>query len=454
MSKDIVSVSLFSGAGGLDIASCMAGVPVISSTDFDADCIQTLKANTDFFGKTEIFEGDLHQIESDVFKKIVEKRNPDKFIVIGGAPCQPFSKAGYWVTNEVRKGINDPKLGFKNVEFDVYYRVSIENGSSVDYSNYVIIKSTGSESGGGSESVGESGSTGSGSTGSGSESESSPSQETCPHDRGWVSADTNGSLKCKLCGYVCDHKANTNTVKKTEDWESEYEKGHKHKYSVTCSVCNRATLNFEDPIEPHDYNGGKVEYASDDQHRLTCTKCGYNTLQKCDYEVKKAEYCSDSSFPDAAAKGHNATLVCKVCGHEERVTQEKHNLVNGVCTVCGWKKVTPGKVTGVKIKKSVKRQNKSFGGYWRGLTWVKKTTKAYKICKATIRFKKAKNAAFYVIEKTPKTDTTVADSWTIKTTKLTKEMWFMGNAKKATFKITPYSKEGVKGKTFKKTIKL
>ena len=346
------------------------------------------------------------------------------------------------------------KLGFKNVEFDVYYRVSIENGSSVDYSNYVIIKSTGSESGGGSESVGESGSTGSGSTGSGSESESSPSQETCPHDRGWTSADTNGSLKCTLCGFVCDHKANTNTVKKTEDWESEYEKGHKHKYSVTCSVCNHATLNFEDPIEPHDYNGGKVEYASDDQHRLTCTKCGYNTLQKCDYEVKKAEYCSDSSFPDAAAKGHNATLVCKICGHEERVTQEKHNLVNGVCTVCGWKKVTPGKVTGVKIKKSVKRQNKSFGGYWRGLTWVKKTTKAYKICKATIRFKKAKNAAFYVIEKTPKTDTTVADSWTIKTTKLTKEMWFMGNAKKATFKITPYSKEGVKGKTFKKTIKL
>ena len=27
---------------------------------------------------------------------IVKKKNPDKFIVIGGAPCQPFSKAGYW----------------------------------------------------------------------------------------------------------------------------------------------------------------------------------------------------------------------------------------------------------------------------------------------------------------------------------------------------------------------
>ena len=95
MSKNIVAVSLFSGAGGLDIASFMAGVPVISSTDYDSDCINTLKANEDYFGKTEIFEGDLHQIDSSVFSDVVKKKKPDKFIVIGGAPCQPFSKAGY-----------------------------------------------------------------------------------------------------------------------------------------------------------------------------------------------------------------------------------------------------------------------------------------------------------------------------------------------------------------------
>ena len=54
MSKNIVAVSLFSGAGGLDIASFMAGVPVISSTDFDSDCIETLKENEDYFGEAEI----------------------------------------------------------------------------------------------------------------------------------------------------------------------------------------------------------------------------------------------------------------------------------------------------------------------------------------------------------------------------------------------------------------
>ena len=114
MSENIVAVSLFSGAGGLDIASFMAGVPVISSTDFDADCIATLRANENIFGKTEIFEGDLHQIDSSVFSDIVKKKNPDKFIVIGGAPCQPFSKAGYWVGNNTRKGINDPRATLVN----------------------------------------------------------------------------------------------------------------------------------------------------------------------------------------------------------------------------------------------------------------------------------------------------------------------------------------------------
>lgn len=115
---DIVAVSLFSGAGGLDVASFLAGVPVISSTDYDSDCIETLKMN-DLYKDSQIIKGDLHQIESSVFGDIVKKRNPDKFIVIGGAPCQPFSKAGYWVGNNTRRGINDPRATL----VDEYLRV-------------------------------------------------------------------------------------------------------------------------------------------------------------------------------------------------------------------------------------------------------------------------------------------------------------------------------------------
>ena len=72
--KKIVSISLFSGAGGLDVASFLAGVPVISSTDFDSDCIKTLRMN-ELFENSEIIEGDLHQIESSVFSEILKKRS-------------------------------------------------------------------------------------------------------------------------------------------------------------------------------------------------------------------------------------------------------------------------------------------------------------------------------------------------------------------------------------------
>lgn len=117
----IVSVSLFSGAGGLDIASFLAGVPVVSSTDFERDCIETLKLNNTFHD-TEIIHGDLHKISSDVFGSIVKAKNAEKFIIIGGAPCQPFSKAGYWVGNNTRRGINDPRATL----VDEYLRVVID----------------------------------------------------------------------------------------------------------------------------------------------------------------------------------------------------------------------------------------------------------------------------------------------------------------------------------------
>ena len=118
---DIAAISLFSGAGGLDVASFLAGVPVISSTDFEKDCIETLKLN-DNFNNTEIIHGDLHQIPSSVFGNIVKQKKAKKFIVIGGAPCQPFSKAGYWVGNSTRRGINDPRATL----VDEYLRVVMD----------------------------------------------------------------------------------------------------------------------------------------------------------------------------------------------------------------------------------------------------------------------------------------------------------------------------------------
>lgn len=122
MQKKIVALSLFSGAGGLDIASELAGVPVVVSTDFDSDCCNTLRSNSEYLSCTTVLEGDLHKIESSTLEKILKKNNYDKFIVIGGAPCQPFSKAGYWVGNSSRRGINDPRATLVNE----YLRVIVD----------------------------------------------------------------------------------------------------------------------------------------------------------------------------------------------------------------------------------------------------------------------------------------------------------------------------------------
>ncbi|MDE3838765.1 DNA cytosine methyltransferase [Bacillus methanolicus] len=107
------AISLFSGAGGFDIASFMAGVPVVFSIDIDEDCIKTLKMNAEF-NNTTIICGDLSEYSSEQIKDLSGIKDDEKFIIIGGAPCQPFSKNGYWVTNKIRKGINDPRASLVN----------------------------------------------------------------------------------------------------------------------------------------------------------------------------------------------------------------------------------------------------------------------------------------------------------------------------------------------------
>jgi DNA (cytosine-5)-methyltransferase 1 len=104
----IQAIGLFSGAGGLDIGTQMAGVKVISSLDFDKDSVSTIKSNPYFSSGTHL-HSDIRDIDLNIYKDLISKSNPSKLILVGGPPCQPFSKAGYWVTNEKRLGNDDPR---------------------------------------------------------------------------------------------------------------------------------------------------------------------------------------------------------------------------------------------------------------------------------------------------------------------------------------------------------
>ena len=104
----IKAISLFSGAGGLDIGTQLAGIPVISTMDNFNDSVKTISMNK--FFENSIHEcKDITKLESNHYKDLLLKEQPEKLIVIGGPPCQPFSKAGYWVTNKKRNSLDDPR---------------------------------------------------------------------------------------------------------------------------------------------------------------------------------------------------------------------------------------------------------------------------------------------------------------------------------------------------------
>ena len=74
-------LSLFSGAGGLDLGLIQAGNTVIWANDIDANAVETYKKNIG----THIVLGDIKNI--DISKL------PKADVVVGGFPCQGFSQA-------------------------------------------------------------------------------------------------------------------------------------------------------------------------------------------------------------------------------------------------------------------------------------------------------------------------------------------------------------------------
>ena len=74
-------VSLFSGAGGLDVGLRISGCDIVWANDVDADAVDTYKAN---IGEHVVL-GDICSIKS--------KDIPDCDLVVGGFPCQGFSQA-------------------------------------------------------------------------------------------------------------------------------------------------------------------------------------------------------------------------------------------------------------------------------------------------------------------------------------------------------------------------
>lgn len=90
-----VAISLFSGAGGLDLGVEAAGFRVTAAVERDRDAVLTMEKN---FPDTTVLKGDILDTPTSVIMKAAGLRGrarPD--LLVGGPPCTPFSKSGFWL---------------------------------------------------------------------------------------------------------------------------------------------------------------------------------------------------------------------------------------------------------------------------------------------------------------------------------------------------------------------
>lgn len=100
------TISLFSGAGGLDVGLEAAGFSVAVCVEIDGDARKTLETNHPQWKLAD--PADIHRADpSEVLAQGGLSRG-NVALLAGGPPCQPFSKSANWSTGGTR-GLRDPR---------------------------------------------------------------------------------------------------------------------------------------------------------------------------------------------------------------------------------------------------------------------------------------------------------------------------------------------------------
>lgn len=97
-------ISLFTGAGGLDLGLEAAGYKVGAAVEFDTKACQTLRANR----RWPVLESDIHDVSSEDLCETSGLAPEEPDLLVGGPPCQPFSKSAYWVSGDTKR-LDDPR---------------------------------------------------------------------------------------------------------------------------------------------------------------------------------------------------------------------------------------------------------------------------------------------------------------------------------------------------------
>src|SRR5882724_9632720 len=117
--KSPTVISLYSGAGGLDYGFEAAGFQTSVALEIDHDSCETLRYSR---ADWRVMERDIFETSEDEILETANLRPGEADVLIGGPPCQPFSKAGYWVSGDAKR-LADPRADTLSAYIRVLKRV-------------------------------------------------------------------------------------------------------------------------------------------------------------------------------------------------------------------------------------------------------------------------------------------------------------------------------------------
>ena len=97
-------ISLFTGVGGLDFGLEAAGFETSVALELDPTACRTIRLNR----RWPVIQGDIHAVSSAAIMKTAGLKKGSADLLVGGPPCQPFSKSGYWKNGDARR-LDDPR---------------------------------------------------------------------------------------------------------------------------------------------------------------------------------------------------------------------------------------------------------------------------------------------------------------------------------------------------------
>jgi len=132
--KQLSVVSLFTGAGGLDYGFEAAGFETRVAIDFDKDCCETLRRNRSW----PVINKDIDEVSAREIFEASDLQVGNADVLIGGPPCQPFSKSSYWINGDAQR-MADPRAttlnSFMRCVSDILPKVFLlENVHGISYS--------------------------------------------------------------------------------------------------------------------------------------------------------------------------------------------------------------------------------------------------------------------------------------------------------------------------------